>query len=285
MRLLAFVHEYALTRDLTPDSIRQLQSAVRALDRSLGRQVHVRELCTRLVNDFLAQQKAAGLSWHTRRNRRRILLTLWKAAAFAGLVAPRGIQPVAPVRSRGHLVHCWTVAQVRQLLAAAEGLQGHVGRRLPVPRAAYWASYVAAAWDSGLRGCDVRCFRRDLIAPDGTVRLVQNKTDRRQRVRLHPSTLERIDRCLAVYPRLVIWPVASNLRVWRKAAARVVRAAGLTGSLGRLRHSSGTDVELRFPGQGHYHLGNSRAVFEAHYFDDSRAVFTRPMPQPLDEVQ
>jgi hypothetical protein len=280
MRLLDYVQRYALSRDVSADYIDQLACCVRALERTLGQPVQVDQLSPDLVNQFLHQQKAAGLCCTTRKNRRRMLLTLWRSAALAGLVAPPGLVPIAPVRQCDHLVASWSADQVRQLLATADGLEGVI-RKLDIPKAHYWGSYVPAGWDTGLRGCDVRRFERPHIGPDGTVRLVQVKTGRSKRVKLRPSTVDRIDQSLAACPRQLIWPLWADVDQWRKQARKLVDRAGLPGSIGRLRHSSGTEVELAHPGRGHEHLGNTRAVFLLHYFDDSRAVYDRPMPQEL----
>lgn len=57
--------------------------------------------------------------------------------------------------------------------------------------------------------------------------------------------------------------------------------AGLSGSIGRLRHSSGTAFEISHPQRGHEHLGNTRKVFEGHYLDESLIGGEVDMPPEL----
>ena len=92
--------------------------------------------------------------------------------------------------------------------------------------------------------------------------------------------MEAID---ASFPpdRELIWPLWGRLGCWRRAAKRLVRAAGLPGSIGRLRHSSGTAVEIKHPGRGHEHLGNTRAVFERNYLDHQMIEGNKVLPDSL----
>lgn len=62
-----------------------------------------------------------------------------------------------------------------------------------------------------------------------------------------------------------MWASAES---FRKEARKLISAAGLPGSLKWLRSGSGSNFERLHPGRGHEHLGNTRAVFEAHYLVD-----------------
>lgn len=280
MRLIDFVHRYGQSRDVSCDYVKQLVHCVHAVDSTLKRSVQVNELTADLLNEFLHKQKGLGLKPNTRKNRRRMLLTLWRNASANGLVAPINCVPIAPVRQVDTIVEAWTSDQVRQLLELAENLPGNMPK-LELPKALYWGSWIRSAWDSGLRGCDLRRMERKHIGCEGSVSLVQVKVGKRQRIKLRASTVACIDRSLCACPRDLVWPVWTSIPQWRKAAKKLVALAGLPGSIGLLRHSSGTDVELAAPGRGHEHLGNTRAVFLAHYFDDRLAAFDRPMPREL----
>lgn len=55
----------------------------------------------------------------------------------------------------------------------------------------------------------------------------------------------------------------------------------MEGSIGKLRHSSGTAAEIIHPGHGHEHLGNTRDVFERHYLDLQKVCSLRVQPPSL----
>lgn len=281
MRLTDFVRLYASQRDVVESYVDQLTWCVRALDVAVG-PVDVGHLSTELVARALQRWRQRGLSDETRRSRRRMLMTLWKDASRRGLV-PWPLWPPAPVTVADRPAKGWTHRQVQQLLAAAEAMPGVVSpSRLPLARSLYWSSYVAAAWDTGLRGCDMRRLRLADIGEDGTVQLVQKKTGRRHIVRLQPATVRRVDRCAEAMPRPLVWPAWGRIELWRRQAAHLVKLAGIAGSIGHLRHSSGTDVELRHPGLGHKHLGNTAVVFDREYFNPALGPYNRPSPTPLE---
>jgi hypothetical protein len=123
-------------------------------------------------------------------------------------------------------------------------------------------------------------LERGWIPPDGRLQIIQRKTGGRHVAQLRPSTIAAID---ATFPpaRRRCWPLYCCLREWRRAAAELVRSAGLSGSIGRLRHSSGTAAEVAHPGRGHEHLGNGRAVFERHYLDPLAVMSDPPLPPEL----
>ena len=253
-----------------------LRFCIADLERFRGDDLHVTDLRPELVNQWLAHAAKRGLSAETRKSRRRMVLTLWGYAADLDLVA--GPRRVSPVKGRDRVNSAWTATEVGQLLDACDQLHGTY--RNGVDRRLYWSAYVRAAWDSGLRGCDLRRLERSQIRPDGTVTLVQHKTGRRIRCRLRPATVAAID---ATYPpdRPLCFATWGRLELWRREALRLVTLSGLKGGIGRLRHSSGTAVELENPGRGHEHLGNTRAVFEKHYLDLDQTAFERPLPPEL----
>lgn len=292
MRLAELVRLHASMRDVGADYVYQLNSMVRALERVLGRPVYVHDLQADTLNRALQRWKARGIAPSTRKSRRRMLLTLWHSAADRDLLPPPRRRSLAPVNEPDRLPQCWTRDQVLHLLHTAEQLEGWVSpKHLPgVSRRAYWSSYVAAAWDMSLRGRDMR--RRsldDVIAhpdphrTDACVQLVQTKSGRYHVVHVQGSTIARIRACLAESPRPLIWPAWGNtVREWRRQARQLVQRAGLPGSIGWLRHSSGTDVENRSPGDGHRYLGNSADVFARHYFSRTTGQYRIATPTPLE---
>lgn len=108
--------------------------------------------------------------------------------------------------------------------------------------------------------------------------IVQAKTGRVVHGRLRPAALAAIGEFLLRDRRELVWPLWCNLEVWRTIARRLVRRAGLPGSIGWLRRSAATACELAHPGAGYQFLGNTPDVFFAHYFDRSQVDVPQPPP-------
>lgn len=272
MFLEEWAAQYAGARGVSAKYSEHLRLAARALGRTAGQPLQTGDLSASVVNRHLERLLERERSDSHRANQRRLLLTLWRHAARRGLAPPLpDMEDVASVRVRQQLVECWTVAEVRRLVDTAESGPGFCGG---IPARLYWPSYFRAAWDTGLRGVDLRAVR--IGAPAAQFAIVQHKTGRRIWLQLRPATLAAIETCVSAQPgRAMVWPLFGRIETWRKAARQIVRAAGLPGSIGRLRASSGTDVETHHPGWGHRHLGNSAAVFERHYLG------AMPLNQPL----
>lgn len=277
IRLRDFVDEYVSARDISDSYANQLYWFVNALERSAHRSLMVSDLQIVLINDHLKSTRNT-LSAETRKSHRRMALTLWQAAADCHLVPEPSRRKVMRIRTPDHWHRSWTTEQVQSLLQATQKLcctyQGGMSK------SCYWRSYILGAWDSGLRGCDMRRVRREDIDREGRAVVIQHKTGRLLRVCFRPETMAAIH---ASFPpnRDLVWPLWGRIECWRREAQRLVSLAGLRGSIGQLRHSSGTAVELLYPGHGHEHLGNTRQVFERHYLDHQRVQERRLLPESL----
>ena len=279
MTLGAFAASYAAQRDVCAAYIEQIEVTVRSFDHHLGRAARHTDLTPDVVNAWLAQLRGAGMAPATRSSRRRVILTLWQAAADNDLAAEPRRRLIAKPRRQDRLVRAWSANEVCQLLAAAGRLSGPLGAT-GIDAGRYWSSYVRAAWDTGLRGCDLRSLEHDWISNTGRLQIIQHKTGARHALTMRQSTIDAIDRSFPPARRL-IWPRWCCLRTWRIHARRLVRSADLTGSIGRLRSASGTAAEVAHPGRGHEHLGNGRAVFERHYLDPLAVMSNPPLPPEL----
>lgn len=277
MTLEKLVDTYSASRDVCASYVDQLHWFVHALEKTENRILSVADLCAELINRHL-QSVRDKIAPETRKNRRRMFLTLWQAAADAGLTGEPNRRKVMRIKIPAKVQRAWTIDQMRTLLHTSEQWPG----RYPcgIARSRYWCCYIMAAWDSGLRGCDLRRIRRDEIARNGRLVIVQHKTGRLIRLQFRPQTLAAIAESFPP-DRELVWPLFGRLATWRREASRLVHAAGLQGTIGRIRHSSGTAVELKFPGQGHEHLGNTRAIFERHYLDHQKVAEVRILPDSL----
>jgi len=278
VQLYDFMHRYVGSRDVSDGYVVQMSYAIKSLEQFAGRTLDTQDFTVDLLNAFLRSTRDT-LSAETRRHRRGLLLTLWSHAADDNLAPPPRPRKVMPIRVPQKLHSAWTPQQVRQLLLAADRLEGRVFQN-GVSQRWYWRSYILAAWDSGLRGCDLRRIRQEDVGGNGLVVLIQRKTGKRVQSLLRAGTLEAIGQSFPPQ-RETIWGEWSRIAVWRHHAKTLVTRAGLTGSIGRLRHSSGTAVELAHPGRGHEHLGNTRRIFEQNYLDMQQAFQAKPMPERL----
>lgn len=266
---------YVQRRDGSPGYLDQLRWTISAFERFAGRPLQLDDLTEQLINDYLWRHRDA-LAPSTRRNRRNMIVRLWRHAAHDPLLDSRPRQPVrdalAHVRQVQTIPRAWSADQVRRLLGVAGGLRGKYGGRLE--KSAYWRSWILADWDLGWRGCDMRAFPVAAVA--ARVTIVQRKTGRVVHGALRQEARDAIRDFLGRDDREFVWPLWCRLSTWRVIARRLVARAGLPGSIGWLRHSAATACENAHPGQGYQFLGNTPDVFYAHYYDRSHG----DLPQP-----
>lgn len=280
MLLRDFLADYIGCRDLAASSVEQLTCFVNALERWRGEPLSVSDLTHGMINDYLRWSRER-YSPDTRRNRRAMFLTLADAAFEDGLCQAIRRRKVMRISLPDRTPTAYTVEQARRLLLACESLTGHHAAT-GIRRRDYWRSFILAAWDTGLRGCDLRRLRIDSVldAPSGKIVHVQAKTRKRIAVTFRSETLLALHRTLPP-ERILCWPLWGRLELFRREAKRLVRLAGLPGSLKCLRAGSGTAVERQSPGRGHEHLGNTRRVFERNYLDETQLDSDRPLPPPI----
>ena len=270
------VSRYAAGRAISPGYTGQLRWALDAFGRTLGHRPGPADFTAENVNGYLVAEFDRGLAPATRKNRRRMLLTLWAWLADEGesTLPPR--RRIAPAPRVEPVPQAWTVGDVRRLLAAAERMPRSLAG---IPSPAYWRAWVLVAWDTGLRGCDVRRLRPVDVRDCQVVRQVKT-AGKPVLVRLRAETLIAIR---ATFPpdRDLLFPLGRSIHSWRRRAARLVARAQLAGGIGRIRSSAGTAAEIAAPGRGHEHLGNTREVFERHYLDRRLLPPDRPLPEEL----
>jgi len=267
---------YAAGRPLSPGYVGQLGWTLGAFGRVLGHVVKPADFTAENVNGYLVAEFERGLAPATRKNRRRMLLTLWAWLADEGEAPAPPRRRIAPAPRFDPVPHAWTPDEVRRLLAAAAGLPGSLAS---IPARAYWRAFVLVSWDSGLRGCDVRRLRVGDLCGCQVIRQVK-AAGKPVLIRLRAETLASVR---ATFPpdRELLFPLGRSIHSWRRRAARLVARAQLAGGIGRLRSSTGTAAEIAAPGRGHEHLGNTREVFERHYLDRRLLSPDRPMPEEL----
>ncbi|QDT74423.1 tyrosine-type recombinase/integrase [Lacipirellula limnantheis] len=233
-----------------------------------------------LVNRFLSSWPSET-SPRTVRSYRSDVLALWNAAADLDLVpypVPRRIKrPKCPAL----VIDCFTVEEAKAILA-----QSHKCKPYPmktgVCRRVYWPAVIALAWDTGLRRGDVWNFRKSWIRDDGSARVIQQKTGQSVTVRLHPSTIELLNRI--PFDQATRWPGGANCPRFCKQFKDIARSAGVfRGTFKWLRRASGSYVELVQPGAGGKHLGHSSPQVFGQHYDARLTSAAAPMPPTLRE--
>ena len=172
-----------------------------------------------------------------------------------------------------------TIKQLKNEFSRLKAGNTFAGRDYDGIRHSIWfASLVAAAWDSGLRLGDLLRIDPSTIRrfeDGGRLRITQSKTQYPIECWLNDSTLELIDRCMAEGDprRKVLWPAPkSKQRLWHDFRILVAEAEVRPGQFRWIRRGAGSAAEaLRF-GAGTALLGHrTRDVTVRHYLDPSIA--------------
>lgn len=112
MNLSDYATLYVQHRDGSPGYLDQLYSAISAIERFTGRPLQLDDLTEQLINDYLWRYRDT-LAPVTRRNRRNMIVRLWRHAAHDSLLKTR---PRPPVRDA--MAH---VRQVQTILRSQPG--------------------------------------------------------------------------------------------------------------------------------------------------------------------
>lgn len=257
--LVEFTRQYVSQRVICAGYADTLQKRAVKLQSWLGLS-DIREVLTEAnVNAFLVALGDSG-SPYTRRKWRGDILTLWSAAADDDLCAYPNRRRIRREKVGAASIECYSPDEVRILVATAEKIRG--AHPNGVPRRRYWPAIIRFAWDTGLRRGDCWRFERSMLQPDGTFRIIQNKTRKPIRRKLRPDTIAALDQLDSPTP--LAWSM--NNRSFTLAFRRIVLMSGLDkGMFKWLRRGCGSQVEAAHPGAGHKALGNTEQVFRTNY--------------------
>ena len=241
--------EYLLTHDLHGDSPGFYRRIVSVLCGWYGGVVPADDFTATLVNRLLLAKQEAGRSSYYRRSLRSGLRALLRHAHG-------DCERLRPVRCDELPSDTWSAEEVYRLADAA-------GKNRLLVLVAYF---------TGLSECDLRRLKRSDIDAAGVIHFTRQKTGKRVLVGIPVDLLAELPDSGLLFPLLTTGE-------WFRRCFRVtVKKAGLCGTFKKLRRSSGTAIEIAYPGRGHIHLGNSRPIFELHYWDKARD--SKPMLPP-----
>ncbi len=244
--------DYLLTHELSAETADYYRRMIGVLCTWAKRRVPLDAFTPELVNRLLLDKQRWGLTGHYRKSLRSALRALL-SHHFNGELPGK----LRPVKVEAIVVEVWSASEVQLLIESCGYMRDDRKRR-------WWRTIIAAAYYTGLSVCDLWTLRPSNIDHRGIVLAKRSKTGKPIAMRLpQPWLTESLLLGRGDEP---LWGRPMAKETFRQTFARVVSKAGLTGSFKKLRKSCGTSVEMLHPGRGHIALGNTRQVFERHYF-------------------
>jgi len=283
--LREYLAEYALTREIDAETVRQYEISVEKFDRWNGAPVRIDELDELQVSAWLRDYASEGWSSSTVRSKRTQIVSLWRQAADDGYCDPprRRIRSVRVVLDAPE---AWTRDEVRRLLSAADSLPRR--HACGLRRSTWFSLAIRCAWDTGLRWGDLIKLRVDQVTAEGFIAIPQHKTKRIVVCRLAPKTLDLLRSTLAEVPRELICPWDASHETFNAQVRRLVRKAGIRkGTWKWVRRAGGTDCEIQLPGSAGQFLGHAPGSRMAYTnYVDPRLIAAAggvAFPRPLDD--
>lgn len=283
--LTEYLIEYAATRPIEPETVRQYEIAVKLFEEWSGKPVRLADLDELTISAWL-RDYSRTVSQTTVRNKRTMVVGLWRNAADDGYLDP----PRRRIRTAKVIVDApvaWTLEEVGRLRDACRLLKRP--HKCGLPRSLWWELAVCVAWDSGLRWGDLVRLRVDQVPPHGICVVTQHKTRRLSIFRLSPETMRLLHRSLELCPRELVCPWPASGETFREQVKRLVAKAGVrAGTWKWLRRASGTDVEVQQRGAAAGHLGHrpGSRIAELYYVDPvivaEATGLVSPRPLPYD---
>ncbi len=267
MSLIQKLKEYMLLRELRPSTEKQFKTFIGVFLSWVGeKDFPIEQFTGAKISEFLAFKQAAGCSDHYRRSLRNHLKAIHRFSRDY-----QNCDKIRPVKLGELNPATWTTEQVEKLVSACDELRYR--------ERDFWRTFILVGYYSGLNAIDIHRLAKADIDRAGYIVFSRSKTGKRVFVGIPPELASEV---LAKAPEEgPIWPLKISDEAFRQKFRNLVRWAGIpAGSFKRLRKTSGTLVELNSPGKGHRHLGNTKAIFEAHY-EDQKVTNPDPTMPPL----
>ena len=281
--LREYLLEYATTREIDPESVRQYEIAIGRFEEWAGKEIRLDDLDELLISQWLRDYSRTVVA-ATVRSKRVMIVGLWRNAADDGYVDPPR-KRIRTAKLVEQAPEAWTIDEVAALRAACRKLKRR--HKCGLTRAVWWELAVMVAWDTGLRWGDLVRLPVKAIPPHGIFAWTQHKTKRVALCRLEPETMRFLRKTLADCPRDLVLPWPSSGETFREQAKRLVAKAGIRpGTWKWLRRASGTDVEVQQFGAATRHLGHrpgSRVAYVSYVdptivAENGGVVWPRPLP-------
>jgi integrase len=165
-------------------------------------------------------------------------------------------------------------------------IEGTRGKRLHCHRqvvaADFWKAFVMVGYYTGLRLGDLMLLRFDQIEPTGWLGLIQHKTGYQIRGYLPPDAIEAIG-AISEPKRARVFGDLMSKKCVQENYAKLVKRAGLKGSIKTLRKTAATLAECEQPGAASWLLGHRDAnIARRHYIDPSQVMQQKPLIPQLE---
>ncbi len=266
MRLSEILDAYLLTHEVEVDTADHYRRCVNVLVTWAGMDILASKFTSDLLNRFLQAKQEAGRASYYRKSLRNVLGAILRfhcGGQMRGTLRPVKLEELEP--------ESWTPEEIGGLVAACD--------TLPQEKRSYWRTLIPAGYYTGLERVDLQRLWRKHIAESGAIHFARHKTGKRVLVWMPLELVSVID---ATRPQdAPLWAWEKSAEWFRRQFGEIVEAAGLSGSFKRLRKTSGTWVDIDFPGRGHSHLGHDRKIFETHYRDRRQYPSERVMPRMI----
>lgn len=255
---------YLRSVEASPRYQESLRRTVRKM--ALYRLVHVRQLDSLAINDFLSQ---VPVGQTTKCNYRREILTLWRWLWNEGMtpVAPVKVKKVSPQRKAPK---AWSLSDLNLMLDYAEGDETIVNCMFPhIRRMHVLPAWISLGFETGLRLTDMLNLREENIRRQ-TVILTAHKTGK---VTVREIGAYAMARCQFLLKHstdgsLFSWvtPRRRAILLWRA----FLDEHQMEGSSKWLRRSAATELERQAPGTATRFLDHSAPhLARLHYVDPS----------------
>ena len=269
---------------LSPGYEKNLARAVAQFGEHLGRDPAIEDLDEQAIAAWLHSYRRER-SDTTTNNVRRMIFTLWDAAADDGLVRPPRRRRVRRLKENQAPPQAWTVSEVRTILEAARAQTGEIAG---IPARLWWPSLILAVYWSGCRIGAMRSVPLDGYLPGRGLLIRRQKNSKPQWYDLPETCCESIDR-IVFGSRPLLWPWPYHHRTIWKHFRRIVEYAGVRcpaeglNLFHRLRRTNLSYCDAVDPAIAQRQGGHSTYQVTERYIDRSisrRASAADVLPDP-----
>ena len=265
--------DYLSTREVCREYAKQLMRTARSLQ-----ECGLRTPSQLNPSVFAAWLKDLQGSSTTRKNYRRMAITLWKHAAKLGYVGQPSDELMRVKGSEKPPV-AWSQKELEILL-------DHCGRergtfKSGCPRSLFFRSFVLAGYELGIRRSDLHNMEAHQLR-DNRVWVIQNKTNVPIGKVVTEDCAESMQQMIRSGDGKTVWRWALSQRPLSVHFRRLVDSAGLSGSIKFLRRSGATACELAQPGSATKFLGHlSPELAQKYYLDQTLLADSVPRPPAI----
>ena len=294
MTITEWVEIYIARRALERSTEKQYRIAVSHFTGWHGKPVPLTTAadCDFLNRYLLWMERRLNRSPYTIYARRTVLLVLLGVAADDDLCPVIRHRKVRCPRRPALIPQCLTAKQAGKLIGACDAWDAHCRsdhhyRNVLLngkPRGIFFKTFVATAWDTALRLSDVLALKRQDIWPGGHLTIVQAKSGRQHRVKVHSKTLDWIDELMDGDESGSIFQPWCSMSQFCRHFKKLTTFAGVPCTTKWIRRGSASQYEADNPGQAWKHLGHSAPGLDRKFYLNPQIAYPeRPMVRSVTD--